>query len=227
MRNKNETGNSAEVTMTPKGMRTRIRLKECARQEFGRLGSNNARVADIAKAAGVSHGTFYRYFDDKTDVRDELLQDLLVDVAAFARASWTAEDPLHSVFVTTERYLAFYSENQDLYRILIEVAQQEPQVKEMWSETRAIFYRRIGRMLTRASEQGILREGLDPEIAAILLGGMTEHAAYLIFVAKQCEDWNLSTVSEQVSLLWESGAFELKRKEPDRLPANETDTLDE
>ncbi len=50
----------------PAAQRTRAQLLEAGHQVFIERGYYATRVADIVKAAGVSHGVFYRYFDNKT-----------------------------------------------------------------------------------------------------------------------------------------------------------------
>jgi AcrR family transcriptional regulator len=49
----------------PVGLQTRTAVLEAGHQVFVERGYYNTRVDDIAKAAGVSHGVFYRYFENK------------------------------------------------------------------------------------------------------------------------------------------------------------------
>ena len=55
-------------TMGPAARATRQRLLDAATQAFVTRGFHETRVDDIVAAAGVSHGTFYRYFDNKDHV---------------------------------------------------------------------------------------------------------------------------------------------------------------
>lgn len=192
---------------TAKGNRTRALLKASAREVFGRQGFKSARVSDITAGASMSSGIFYRYYADKDAVRDELLSDLLKDVVAFARDSWDPNDPLRSVLRTTEKYFTFYRDNRDLYKIMIEVAQHEDQVRVKWVAAREEFYRRIGRMLRRAQDQGVGRRDMDPDLAAALLGGMTEYYAYMWFVEERSSEVDIPTVAREVTNLWAYGAF--------------------
>lgn len=48
-----------------RGERTRGRLLDAGAEVLPARGYHDARVDDIVEAAGVSHGTFYRYFDSK------------------------------------------------------------------------------------------------------------------------------------------------------------------
>lgn len=51
----------------PRGEKTRLRLLDAGASVLPARGYHDARVDDIVAAAGVSHGTFYRYFDNKDD----------------------------------------------------------------------------------------------------------------------------------------------------------------
>lgn len=59
-----------------KGVRTRARLLEAAKAVFERDGFLEARISDIAKEAGLSHGSFYHYFDSKEDVFREVAEEV-------------------------------------------------------------------------------------------------------------------------------------------------------
>ena len=55
----------------------REQILEAAVEVFGEMGYHAANVADVIARAGVARGTFYQYFENKRQVFDELLDDLL------------------------------------------------------------------------------------------------------------------------------------------------------
>ncbi|MGZ4709098.1 MAG: TetR/AcrR family transcriptional regulator [Acidimicrobiales bacterium] len=60
-----EAAGSAGAAHGPAAQRTRTQLIEAGHKVFVERGYYATRVADIVEAAGVSHGVFYRYFDNK------------------------------------------------------------------------------------------------------------------------------------------------------------------
>ena len=71
-------------------MATRARLLESAAAAFGTLGYDGVRVDDIAAEAGVSHGTFYRYYTDKAAVFAEHADAATAEITALL-ARWPLE----------------------------------------------------------------------------------------------------------------------------------------
>ncbi len=65
---------------------TRQRIYDAAMEIFRRDGFDVARVDDVAKAAGVSHGTFYFHFATKDEVLIQCLRASEVRVAAMISA---------------------------------------------------------------------------------------------------------------------------------------------
>src|SRR5271155_5456762 len=55
-----------------KGIETRARLVAAAKEVFEEDGFLDARISDIAEKAGLSHGSFYHYFESKEEVFREV-----------------------------------------------------------------------------------------------------------------------------------------------------------
>lgn len=192
---------------TRKGRRTRETLKQAARAVFGEKGFMNTRVTDVTERAGVSNGAFYRYFADKHNLLMTLLDDLFDGMTEFARSPWQPGDPSKSVYETTVEYFRRYEENADLYRVMIEASQNELEVEARWNAARVDFFQRIARSMRRGQEQGLVRVDVDPDVAAALLGGMTEHYAYLAFVLRRVSFGDSEHVNRQLVDIWAHGVF--------------------
>lgn len=192
---------------TAKGHRSKQALLTASRSVFRDHGYANARVSDMAAAAGMSNGAFYRYFKDKRDVLMVLLKELSQDMYDLSRADWQPSDPVQSVYETTVRYLILYRDNADLIRAEIEAAQSDEGVLSVWRDARDMFYQRIARSLRLGMEQGVVKSNVQPELAATLLGGMTEHYAYMVYVLQEHRTLEMEQIAEQISQIWSVGVF--------------------
>lgn len=61
---------------------TRRRVYEAALELFRRAGVAACRIDDVARAAGVSHGTFYFHYPTKEDVLLERMRETEVEIVA-------------------------------------------------------------------------------------------------------------------------------------------------
>src|SRR5271165_6972579 len=74
-----------------KGVETRARLVGAAKAVFEEDGFLDARISDIAERAGLSHGSFYHYFESKEEVFREVAAEVEDRLSA----------PLNSVILAT------------------------------------------------------------------------------------------------------------------------------
>src|SRR5262245_4152759 len=77
-----------------KGTETRARLVEAAKRVFEETGFLGARISDISKRAGLSHGSFYHYFDSKEQIFREVaeMQERLLTAPPAARTIARSEE---------------------------------------------------------------------------------------------------------------------------------------
>jgi AcrR family transcriptional regulator len=111
--------------LTPAGRRTLDSLLEAGGDVLVRRGFHRTRVDDVVAAAGVSHGAFYRYFDNK----DQLAHVLAV--RAIRRVSTTLADlPQEPLAGTTlrqwlRRYNTAQAQETALIRVWADVCQED------------------------------------------------------------------------------------------------------
>src|SRR4030067_418437 len=76
-------GRGDEDTMVARSAKEsrRAQLLQCAKVVFAERGYHAAGIADIIAAAGVARGTFYFHFESKRQIFDEILDNLLADIA--------------------------------------------------------------------------------------------------------------------------------------------------
>jgi AcrR family transcriptional regulator len=166
-----------------KGERTRERLLAAAERVFVRDGYLEARVADIAVEAGLSHGSFYTYFDSKQDVFRQVALAAVREVFAALDVvgEGTPEDRIRAV---NRRYFEVYEEHAGILGRIEQVATFDAELRQLRLELRRMFVDRIERGLRRLQEEGTQHD-LDPAAAANALGGMIDNLTYTAFVLIQ------------------------------------------
>lgn len=154
-----------------KGKRTQRRLLEAAEQVFADLGYHDASIVKITEAAGVAHGTFYRYFPSKQAIFDELVDDLnrrvrwsMSEAAAGARSRAEIERR------GFEAFFRFTAEHPALYRIIRQAEFVSPGALHRHYDRIAAGYIQG---LRKAMDAGEITPA-DPQVLAWALMGVGE-----------------------------------------------------
>jgi AcrR family transcriptional regulator len=185
---------------TDRGERTRQRLLDAAREIFERRGYHGAAVADIAKAAGVAHGTFYKYFESKDDVFRDLTNQVVSAMFERTRRRRPAPDAVHRIVSANWRYIQAFREDADFLAIVWQVVVFEPEYREFWLRVRQRWADTIEGWVTREVDAGTADVRLDPAVAARALGLMMESFLQTWFVFGVPYDFE--TALATLSQLW-------------------------
>ena len=199
------SGDTRRVPRTDRGEKTRDVLLDAAQDVFWTKGYLDARVADIAERAGVSHGTFYTYFDSKEDVLRALavdLHDATVETGRGIR-SGTGSDEVHTIELANRRYLEFYMANRKSMRLIEEVATHNKEMRKARLATRRAFSTRTARSLRRMQAAGTCDPGLDADTAAEALVGMVSHFALHMVATSTAFDIDVAVAT--LTTLWARG----------------------
>lgn len=167
--------------LTARGRKTRDGLLDAARRVFEEVGFLDTRVEQIAQEASVSYGTFYRYFESKEDVFQELSTRLFEDV--HHREPLDPDlSPAAKLIATNRLYYQAYRRNARLMAIVEQVATFNNDFRALRHEHRRKLIERTSRAIARWQEQGQVRECLDPVMAARAMAAMVDHSLYLWLV---------------------------------------------
>lgn len=174
------TGGEDTLPVTERGRRKRAAIVAAAREVFEEFGFKDARIADIARKAGASYGSFYTYFDSKEEIFREVVREVTDEMFAASRGAGRVEDPAQRIELANRRYVESYARNARMMAVMNEVAAYDPFTADLSRAIRKRFVERIldGIKRLRAG-QGIESNDMDAEITADLLGGMIERFAQL------------------------------------------------
>jgi AcrR family transcriptional regulator len=193
------------VPRTGRGERTRDELMAAATEVFWDKGYVDTRVADIAERAGVSHGTFYTYFDSKEAVLWAIAADLNEAMSRTARGvrAEVGGDEVKAIELANRRYLQTYLDNRKVMRLMEEVASFNPEMRKARQRTRVRFVTQTTRSIERLQAAGRADPGLDATYAAHALVSMVSHFAYYMVATRTPLD--VDTAVATLTTLWARG----------------------
>ncbi|MFN2351069.1 MAG: TetR/AcrR family transcriptional regulator [Kiritimatiellia bacterium] len=131
---------------------------------------------EVARGAGVSKGTIYRYFEDKDDLLFQLATDGFDQLCALVETVPASGDFSDCLLSVCERIRKFFSERRSLVRMINEhegrVGCFSGAMRERWLEHRMHLVRALANLIRRGAREGGVRSDLSPEALAGLLLGM-------------------------------------------------------
>ncbi len=189
-----------------KGAATRVRLLDAARLVFEDTGFLDARISDIAERAGLSHGSFYHYFDSKEQIFREVAEAQEAMLTAppspeERNADEAVSSEYERVLRANRRYLQRYRDNAKIMGVIEEVSRYDAIVNEARARRQKHFADRAEAAIKRMQGDGSADSGIDAEIASVALGAMVARFAELWLV----EDWSaydFDRAAEQLTRLW-------------------------
>jgi AcrR family transcriptional regulator len=104
-------------------------------------------VEDIVAAAGVSHGTFYTYFENKAAVLDALIDVTSTELQAVVDEPWEGPDASTTVQVVIDRFVAVFAEHGDVVGVWLEASAHEQHFRDRLRDVRAGYVRRVAEIL--------------------------------------------------------------------------------
>jgi AcrR family transcriptional regulator len=170
-----------------KGVRTRARLVAAAKEVFEENGFLEARITDIAERADLSHGSFYTYFDSKEQifrevaaaVDDELgapLTDVILSPSSSGR---TPQDRLREAM---RAHFETYRAQARIMGIIEEVSRYDDHVRDLLLARHRQYTDLVAESIRQMQKRGVADRGLDPTVAAAVVGALTGRFAELWLV---------------------------------------------
>lgn len=163
--------------------RNRLQLRadiiQAAFEEFSARGYHQTAISDIAKRLGIGHGTFYRYFENKRDILEHVINDVSARIMAALSAenaptaTASLEDYREQTARIAKRLTGILAENPAMARlVLFEATSIDPQMTERlldlldWGGKLTAAYMENGVRL------GFFREDMDTEATGHAVVGM-------------------------------------------------------
>lgn len=157
--------------LTARGAATRARLLEAAEVVFAEYGWEQASIVKITERASVAQGTFYRYWESKQAIFDDLVEDLNRRVRrAMAEGAARGASRAEAERYGFEGFFRFTAEHPALYRVIRQAEFASPDALRQ-------HYEKIAEGYVAALEGAMARGEVapaDPELIAYALMGIGE-----------------------------------------------------
>jgi TetR/AcrR family fatty acid metabolism transcriptional regulator len=151
----------------------RERILDAAERVFARHGFFSARVAEIARDAGVADGTIYLYFKSKDDLLISLFESRMELVTSrLSRAIAGADSAPAKLLAFFRAHAELARDNPTVAEVLtVELRQSSKFMKEYANPRFGEFLRIIAGVIEQGQRDGSLRDDIPAPIAARALFG--------------------------------------------------------
>ena len=163
----------------PRGEKTRRKLLDAGAKVLPSHGYQASRVDDIAEVAGVSHGSFYRYFQNKDEFFRVLAEDASLRMIEMLDRFPSAEDRA-ALRAWTEEWFTTYEGNGGVISVWQEMQAADAALAGFSLQVAVAVIGRLGRILET-------RGFGDPSIDALALLALTERMPYGVFTLRFSE----------------------------------------
>jgi AcrR family transcriptional regulator len=180
-------------------------MVRAAKEIFERDGFLEARITDIAKRAGFSHGAYYHYFDSKEQLFREVgeIQEARLtappDDPELAHAD--GDSPMERIRKANRRYLQRYREEARIMGVIEQVSRYDAPVNDVRMLRQKHFAERSERAIRHWQQEGLVDAGLDAALAADALGAMVGRFAEL-WLVQGYREYDFDHAVEQLTRIW-------------------------
>ncbi len=155
--------------------KTQAHILNIALELFAQKGFKGTTISDIAKAAGVSKGLAYNYFNSKDDLMKAVLNLLIIEMEKLFTTIKTIHDPYEKLRVIIETTFSNLKRDEKFWRLYTSFSLQ-PEVMED-SEILANNYLNEGfKLLENIFKQiGIKNPKNEAKLLGAIIDGMCFH----------------------------------------------------
>lgn len=157
-----------------------VALLDAATELFAKHGYDAVGTPEIAQHAGVSVGTFYRYFEDKQEIYVEISRRSMLAAYNESIGSMTAKDFIgksrtETIAVAVAKVLDNVLSRPELSRSFTEMSLRDPQVAELRRAVEELSVARLAQLISAVVPRSAVP---DPEATAFVLYATVMECAY-------------------------------------------------
>lgn len=179
---------------------TRAALTSAAQRLVGQRGFDEVTVGDIARAADVSHRTFYRYFASKEDALVAPFRDFMDEFVGLVAARPPDEHPIDSLLATNDAIAAVLPVDPEAFGWMWELLDGVPAVR---GAQHALLIEAQDRLTALfAARLGVPAASLEPRLFAAAATGSFQAST---------RTWVAMPSAERTMTVWALGREALER----------------
>lgn len=199
---------AASVPVTSRGKRTKAALAHAGRELLEERGFAETGVDEVSRRAGVSHGTFYTYFESKEVLLRDVARTVVGEMlAAVLLGPGIPADPYERIHATNRQYLDSWRRSSRIIRIVDQMSGTGEEYRQLMIEMREVFITRGADGIKKLQDAGLADPTLNPRLTAVALGAMVEQVAHVWLDLG--EEFVEDDVVDHLTRLW-AGAIGLK-----------------
>jgi AcrR family transcriptional regulator len=165
-----------DAALRPRGQKTRQLLLDAGTAVLPARGYHDARVDDIVEAAGVSHGSFYRYFENKDDFFRVLAEEASTRMVELLDA-FPIDAPEPELRAWLDEWFTTYESNGGVISTWQEMQTAGEDLVSFGQEVAATV---LARLMAVLDQRGFG----DPLIDALALLAVVERVPYSVFTLR-------------------------------------------
>ncbi len=193
-------------TTAPRPADPRRKLMDASIEVFLQKGFLHSKVDDVVELANVSHGTFYHYFRNKSDVLHSVVDETseLMNRAAERPMIGHSGSAYQSLTTSIHDFLREFVDHWPTIKTWKEMEPHDQRLQERWQELRDRLTAGIGKQIARSVARGEC-SAIDSRTAAEALSGMIEN--YALQSLRRGERMDLDLVSSTLARIWFFGIY--------------------
>jgi TetR/AcrR family fatty acid metabolism transcriptional regulator len=178
----------------------RALLTDAAIAVFAEKGYRSARVADVAKVAGVADGTIYLYFKNKEDLLLSIFEEKMGMFLVALRKDLEGVDcPLETIRIYVKHHFEQLKTNPLIAQVFqVELRQSHKFLREYRPEPLWDYLNVFGDAVKEAQARGLVRQDVDPFIAKWAFFGAMDELAIQWVLSRKRDRFDLETAAVQV-----------------------------
>ncbi len=184
----------------------RQRILDAAVRVFAKKGYHGAKVAEIAKRAGIADGTVYLYFRNKEDILASLFDEVMERHIAQARVELKgAKGAAAKLRLVAQHHLKLFSGNRDLAVVFqVELRQSTKFLERFTASWLQDYFGVLQDVIAQGQREGSIRADLPKKLATKALFGILDEMVTSWTLGRK--DYDVGNLAEPVVDLFLRGA---------------------